>query len=287
MALNNLPMRQERVFDADGIYQRVVDGNVLMHREAIATGQPILAQWLAHRPTDRPVRVLDLACGGKPLIIASWMAAFPEHTFEYTGIDLNLDQLNRVRTAFVFPPNVRTKIVEGDAWALDAMPNDGAFDLIFIGLNTHHATAEEIAFAARYIARLLAPGGLFLNHDLFRPTRFTYVRRPAGSTTDLTKRLSLILAEKLAGITIPLSESTTEWREEFLRLDAECLRECRIGEEGIAATMEHIRERDYPISTAEMAAILTSAGLIARVHPYEPSSHRLQEYLALIVARKP
>ncbi|MBI2345555.1 MAG: class I SAM-dependent methyltransferase [Deltaproteobacteria bacterium] len=287
MALNDLPMRQERIFDADGVYNRVVDGNVLMHREAIATGTPILTAWLSQQPQTRVLRVLDLACGGKPMIIAAWMAAFPQWRFVYTGIDLNVDQLARVRTTFVFSPNVTARIVEGDAWALDTLPDDASVDLVFIGLNTHHATPEEVAFAARHIARVLAPNGLFFNHDLFRPLRFEFFRRPTVSPTAPEKHVRLIPPEKLRGITIPLAESTEDWRTEFLQRDADCLRSCGIAETDVQATMEHMRERDYPISTTEMVSILTSVGLTASVHAYLNSTHRLREYLALVVANKP
>lgn len=283
MGLDHLPMRHEPVFDADGTYQQTVEGNVLLHQEAAAVGSAIVAEWLPKRGTRVPIRVLDLACGGKPVIIAAIMAAFPTHQFAYTGVDLNRDQLDRIR-GFAFPPNVQAEILEGDVWSLDTLPFDAPFDLVFIGLNTHHAVPEELSFAAQHIARHLRPDGLFLNHDLFRPERFAYLRRPDVSPTDPSKHLRAIPVEKLRDIRIPIEESRQEWREEFLRLDAACLRTVGIHEAAIDITLAHIRERDFPVSTEEMTNILRQAGFRVVVHDYQRTDHPLRDYLALVAA---
>lgn len=280
-------MRQERIFDADGCYQKTVAGNVLLHCEAAQVGTMVVKRWLDNTASDgAPIRVLDLACGGYPVTIAQIMANIPRRRFHYTGIDINYDQLERIRR-FAFPANVAPTIAEGDSWAVDQLTPNEQFDLIFIGLNTHHATPEELAFAAHHWFRLCAPRGLLLNHDLFRPTRFPYLRRPDIAPRDPDKALRLIDPHKLGEIVIPsVEESAMDWRDAFITIDAGLNRDAGIGEVDVQAILEHIRERDYPVSTEEMRAILTQVGFTVQIHNFNGTSHPLREYLALIEGQK-
>ncbi len=268
MSLNDRPMRQERIFDAEGIYQRTVAGNVLLHREAAALLQSTLQRWLQRYAHYGILRILDLACGGAPVTIAPALAALPQIRCEYHGIDINRDQLARIR-AFPFPAQVTPTITEGDAWALGAVPN-ATYDMIFIGLNTHHATIDELACAASHLHRILKPGGLFFNHDFFRPTRFPYLRRPDANSTDAAT---------------PHSESA-DWRDEFYRLDAACLHEVGIADDAIALILAHIKDRDYPVSTAEWRGLLEDAGLTVTPHDFHHTDHPLREYIAVVEAIK-
>ena len=120
-------MRHEAVFGKGGGYGLVVEKNVLLHHEAIRTGIRIIAQWMKRRKLARPIRILDLACGGSPVISGALMAAFSSVKFQYTGIDINPGQVDAARR-FKFAKNVKGNILDGDAWGLDAIPAHQRFD---------------------------------------------------------------------------------------------------------------------------------------------------------------
>jgi hypothetical protein len=63
-------MRREELFNRDGVYSAIVNHNLLMHREATELGGGILKTLFEGRPEKKPIKVLDLACGGLPISIA-------------------------------------------------------------------------------------------------------------------------------------------------------------------------------------------------------------------------
>ena len=69
-------MRREKLFSNQGFYPFIVESNVLLHREAIEQGCLMFERLLKQRAPERPVRVLDLACGGEPVVMASIMESF-------------------------------------------------------------------------------------------------------------------------------------------------------------------------------------------------------------------
>ena len=110
-------MRREALFSRSGFYGFLLQSNVLLHREAtrdaIAAVRPLLGSDRNHRA----IAVLDLACGGWPVTISDLMAAYPEHEFHYTGVDINPDQVSLAASTFPFPDNVSEKrLIEGNAW---------------------------------------------------------------------------------------------------------------------------------------------------------------------------
>src|SRR3990167_5545250 len=99
-------MKNERVFSAGGFYSFVVKSNALLHSGATSAGKKIIGQWLCKRPPTKPLRVLDLACGSLPISISEIMGSFGGHTFNYTGVDINPDQVRLAINEFKFPQNV-------------------------------------------------------------------------------------------------------------------------------------------------------------------------------------
>lgn len=264
-----------------------------MHREAAAVATDALAPMLRTRRCDEPIRVLDLACGGWPTSIAGVMAAFPEYDFDYTGVDINPDQVELASSLFVFPDNVSSvRILEGNAWDLAALPISRGYDLIFSGMNLHHGTPEELLYLARQLRGILASDGLFLSHDVYRPDSQPYRRRPDVNPDDAAESFALIESERLAGAGIaPLGiaedarSGEPDWRKDYLARMGRTLLARGGDADGTESTVAHMRQRDYPVSTQELSEILRLAGLSVRVRRFDGSGEPLAPYLAFCVAR--
>ncbi len=180
-------MRREKILNRDGFYAAVVDNNVLMHREVIEQGPSVLTGPLQSRGDGDAVRLLDLACGGMPVSIAEIMDGFPHLNFHYAGVDINPDQIESAR-GFRFSANVKAvDLREGSAWNLSGLDLAGSFDCVFIGLNLHHGTPEEIAFLGSRIHALLVEDGGLLNHDWYRPNHEPYLRRAPRPLAEISR----------------------------------------------------------------------------------------------------
>ena len=292
--IGQIAMRNEKIFNRGGFYSFIVKNNILAHREAIIYGKKIVQQWIAGRQNKRPIKVLDLACGGIPITIAEVMASFTEERFEFTGIDINADQVVFAKDHFQYPPNIDSvNILVGNAWNLEGLPLDDHYDIIFTGLNLHHGTPEEIYYVTLQIGALLGEDGVFFNHDIYRPNHIKYLRRPEhhDSVPDV---YHLIEEGALSSIDIPefnIDEyhagirSEADWRVEFLRRYEALMIELGAEEAGIADILDHMYERDFPISTNEAAQIFASAGLKLSVDSLGDTDLPLGDYLALVTAR--
>ena len=169
-------MKQEKTFTKNGCYTFVLESNLLLHKQVADRARKFLSGWLLDKPADKPVRLLDLACGGAPVSISSTIAAFPEHVFHYTGIDINPDQAEAARR-FQFPKNVvKIVVLEGNAWDFSSLPLDEEYDVIFTGLNIHHGSPEEIYCLLLQCKTKLSQDGMFINHDFYRPGNSAYLR---------------------------------------------------------------------------------------------------------------
>jgi ubiquinone/menaquinone biosynthesis C-methylase UbiE len=95
---------------------------------------------------DGPGQVLDAGCGG-----GAHAAAFAEHGWHVTGVDISPAQLELARRR-------RVEVVEADAAELPF--EDGSFDAA-ISMFTH-TDVEDFAAVIREIARVLRPEGRFV-----------------------------------------------------------------------------------------------------------------------------
>ncbi len=284
-------MRREAAFGAKSIYAFIVDNNVLMHKEAAQKGSKIIAQWLKQqKKITQPFRVLDLACGGAPLIPNALMAFASSARFEYTGVDINADQVEAARN-FKFAKNVKARILEEDAWGFKNLGSK-KFDFVFIGLNTHHAVPEELAFLARNVNSLLSPGGLYINHDKFRPERHRYLPRPDFSATT-EKSMRLISIKKLVRARIPAKsypflqqDQIGGWREALFQKFYKIMAGLNCNLASLEFSMEHVRERDFPVSVREMHKIFSKAGFKTKIHGYGRNPHPLKQYFSMLSAQK-
>lgn len=287
-------MRREPLFSRSGYYRYLLDINVLLHREAAAATRRALEDWRRSHPTGRTVRVLDLACGGLPLTIAEVMAGLPGLDFDYTGVDINPDQVSDARR-FRFPANVvARRLMEGNAWDLESLGLPGGFDLIYSGMNLHHGTPEEIHFLGLQLRGLLARPGLFFSHDVYRPDGTRYRRRPDADPRKPSESWRLVPPERLRETGIPpasLPEDRApqepQWRLDYLRRMLETLLARGGDPDGAETTVAHMRERDYPISHQELDLILSGLGFRVSAGRYDAPGEPMAPYVAFCAARLP
>lgn len=286
-------MRREEIFNRSGYYRFLLDSNALLHREAADVATQALTPVLSGREHDTPVKVLDLACGGWPTAIAEVMAAFPLRTFEYTGVDINPDQVTLASTLFEFPGNVRAvRILEGNAWDLEPLAFSDKYDLIFSGMNLHHGNPQELLYLARQLREILTADGLFFSHDVYRPNARTYRRRPDTNPANPAESFRLIDAARIAVAELPpvdIAEDAVAdepaWRVDYLERMRRTLIARGGDRDGTASTVEHMRQRDYPVSTQELSRIFSLAGFSTRVRRFDGSGEPLGPYVACCAAR--
>jgi len=105
-------------------------------------------------------RILDLGCGTGNLI-ALILERYPASRI--VGVDPSAGMREVSSERFRDRPEV--EIAAGDALAVP-FPN-GSFDIVVSSLALHHVPPELKASCARELARILAPGGLFVHADPF------------------------------------------------------------------------------------------------------------------------
>lgn len=293
MFYESIPMRKEAVFDVGGAYELAVEKNVCLHKEATDKVFECIRDQLTKINPPKTLRAADLACGGKPFILSEVMRRLSSYQFDYTGMDINKDQVNACKK-YPFTTNVKSKVLEGNVWELSAISLQDSYDIIFMGLNTHHAVPEEILYAARDIYRLLNRGGLFLNHDFFRPARFPYLRRPDWNLNNKKESMRFVPKERLAKANIPTpltpafagNTHDVKWREKWLATHKAYLLANGYPLEVADQGVDHMWERDYPVSAEEMGEILKQVGFHAAIHHYQEANYPTPEFFSLVVGYK-
>ena len=287
-------MRREELFNRDGVYSAIVNHNLLMHREATEMGAQILKTLFEGRPKNKPIKVLDLACGGLPISIAKMMERVGGALFSYTGIDINPDQVALADTFFQFSKNVyRADLMEANAWDLKPLKLRSPFDIIFTGLNLHHGTPEEIDYLMAQLHDLLDTSGIFLNHDWFRPDMETYVRRPSRNPRDEHESYRLVPQAKIETDTRPYGKASRnfnstnpEWRLTFINGLTDTYREQVNDEQGAGTLKSHMMERDFPVSRQDLADILKAHGFHYEIFNYDNSGLTIWPFMAMPIACK-
>lgn len=285
----NRAMRREALFSRDGFYSFVVQSNALLHREAVETGIAALRALLGSNTAGRRLAVLDLACGGDPIAIARILDAFPECQFDYHGVDINPDQVQAAR-AYPFPDNVKSvRIDEASAWDLAELKSDRPYDLVFMGMNLHHGTPEEVLFLAGQLRTVMSAHGVFMNHDWFRPDDQPYVRRPDANPDDPAESFGLVDPQRLAEAPDPRLRPASgatqgnDWRTEFRELLHQRLLDQNADAAGALATANHVASRDYPISLDEFAQLFRQENFHVHALHYQ-GDDPLKRYVAMPIA---
>ncbi|MBI4668764.1 MAG: class I SAM-dependent methyltransferase [Elusimicrobia bacterium] len=287
-------MKREKVFSKGGFYSFVVHNNIVGHREAIAIICQGIAQWLSLKKQGQ-VKVLDLACGGEPFVIISVMSQFTGIRFEYTGIDINPDQVALAQRYSGYPANIsHVAIIQRNAWQPSDWGLNETYDLIFSGLNFHHATPEELFFLGKALQPFLSPKGIVVNYDVYRPRGIPYLRKPNCNPNNKNDIYALVPPEALSGIDLSglgiveyaFGAHPYDWRQDLLRISKTLLDELGADKAGAEEMLDHVARRDLPVSTEEMQRIWSLVGLETHVYDFQKTNHPLKDYLAVIMARK-
>ncbi|MBI4667663.1 MAG: class I SAM-dependent methyltransferase [Elusimicrobia bacterium] len=274
-------MKREKIFSEGGYYSFIVKNNVVGHREAIAIVSQSVVKWLSPEQQS-PIRVLDLACGGEPLTISCIMSRFNKIFFDYTGIDINPDQVAMAQRYNGYPANVRNiTILQGNAWQLADLKLDRIYDLIYSGLNFHHATPEELLFLGKSLRPLLAPKGIVINHDIYRPQAVSYLRRPGHNPNNKDDVYTLVPPEVLSGIDLSelgiaehaFGAQPYDWRQDFLKIYKVLLDKLKADQKGVQDILAHMACRDFPVSTDELCRIWSLVGLETEICDFHKTNH--------------
>ena len=289
-------MRKEKLFSKDGCYSRVVKSNALFHREAIIHGVNVIKTVIENNNANKAISVLDLACGAEPISITQMLSHFPEIKFNYTGIDINPDQVEFAQHHFSYPENIdETHIYEGNAW--DPIPSlqEDKYDIIFMGLNLHHGTPEEVYYLATQISKLLNSQGIYLNHDVYRPNDQPYQRRPDHHPDNINESFCLLDHELIEGIVLPEitqnelqpNAPNPKWRLTYSELLHQSLVDQDAGVECANSTYKHVTMRDYPISLNDFSYIFKQADNKFNIKTIRyGNTHPLMDYIAMPVVTK-
>ncbi len=289
---DNLEMRRELFFSRGGPYADLLRSNVLLHREAADSVARIISERLdAPRRPSRILRWLDLGCGGLPVTPGEVMARHSERRFSYVGVDINPDQIALARQ-FPFSENVvEVELVAGSGWDLDHLSGRLPFDVVYVGLNWHHGTPEEIWFLASAVRALLATDGLLVNHDCLRPQEHQLLRRPPALDGDPAQPTALVAPETLALSNVPAfgfaadtRATTPEWKLELIERLTGGFVDRGGGREGADEIVRHMHRRDFPVSAAELRVVLESASYEVEQSSYDRPDEPLDPYLRLTVA---
>lgn len=289
-------MQKEKLFSKDGCYSRVVKSNALCHHEAIIHGIEVIKNLVNKHHSNNTISVLDLACGAEPVSITDMLSHFPHQKFSYTGIDINPDQVNFADKQFKFPDNIyETQIFEGNAWDPKSCLLQDKYDIIFMGLNLHHGTPEEVYYLATQINELLNQNGIYLNHDVYRPDDQPYHRRPEHHPDNVNDSFHLLEPKLIAGIDLPdITSCETEknnshagWRQTYSDLLRQTLIKQNAGLDCADSTYRHVCMRDYPISLNDFSYIFKKANNDFDINIIRyGDSHPMMQYIAMPVVTK-
>jgi len=118
----------------------------------------------AHLQNIKEPGILDIACGTGDLAI-ELLKRIPDA--KITGIDLAKPMLEIFQQK-IDQRKASITIAEGDVESL--LFEDNSFDAVTIGFATRNFTRLDVAF--KEIARVLKPGGIFVNLELSKPRSF-------------------------------------------------------------------------------------------------------------------
>lgn len=282
-------MKNEKAFSRDGFYRFVLDANLMLHQNVAESGRRVISRWLRTNDSKDVIRILDLACGGAPVSICNMTRHFDSFQFDYTGIDINPDQIVAAKK-FDFPSNFRKiELHEGNAWNFGDLVQGNLYDIVFSGMNLHHGIPEEILAVMMQVRSVLAPGGLLISHDFFRPETEAYLRRPeldpeTGEPFCMVppEALSKIDTKVLPPFKSPGIDERSDWRQPFITKYRRALAEREAAQQGVDEIMAHVNARDYPVSINELIEIARLAGLELEQVPMQADKEPMKDYFCLL-----
>lgn len=289
----SFPMRNEKLFSRQGFYSFVIKANAALHKEAAENIIQIILS--SGRYINKKISILDLACGGEPIIMKSVMSYFPKTEFCYTGIDINPDQVSSARF-YKYPENVRDiNIIEGNAWDFLGLVNNNKFDVVFTGLVTHHAIPEELHLLVSQIYDALNLGGVYFNHDFFRSSEIIYLRRPDFVIKDSKiECIKLCDTPKKNDFDVPAVnyycpaeiKKYFDWKTRIIGDFRSELLNHGGSRADIDVACEHVFDKDYPVSVVEFENILVACNMEVHSYLYNESTSKLKQMYGLVLAKK-
>ena len=141
------------------LYDAVIDGNYMFHRELHACVRPVIAA----RAALGSYALLDLGCGNARCLAETLTAFPPAH---YVGADLSRAALDGAALALKSLPALELR--EEDMLRCVEQVRPGLFDLVYSGFAMHHLATAEKERLFRAVAAALSPGGQFLLVDVLR-----------------------------------------------------------------------------------------------------------------------
>ena len=154
------------------LHEQALDGLRRLNAvsRSAATVWPMIRD--AGRRLNRPVRVLDLACGGGDVLLnVRRRARAAGVEARLTGVDVSPVALDyAARMAAPADGDGPIRWVAGDALRPDTLPDDVAndFDVVMSNLFLHHLTEGASVTVLGVMRDLIAPGGRVLVNDLCR-----------------------------------------------------------------------------------------------------------------------
>ena len=154
------------------LHEQALDGLRRLNAvsRSAATVWPMIRD--AARRQDRPVRVLDLACGGGDVLLNLMQRAQASGvSLRLTGVDVSPVALDyAARAAAAADPGAMIDWVRGDALDPAALPigSPEGFDVVMSNLFLHHLTEDESVTVLTAMRDAASPGGRVLVNDLCR-----------------------------------------------------------------------------------------------------------------------
>lgn len=137
------------------LYSKIVSHNYVFHREAMGRFRAFVGDAF-----DRPVKVLDLACGDASVVVSALRGIRVAH---YHGVDLAAPALE-LAARNVDSLGCDTELEEADFLeAMQARPEPA--DLVWIGLSLHHLPSAEKRDLLRAIRGVLDDTGRLVTYD--------------------------------------------------------------------------------------------------------------------------
>jgi ubiquinone/menaquinone biosynthesis C-methylase UbiE len=188
-----IPRRREasELLDEPYLPPRALAGNLGDLRRAnryfggLAVLRRQLLPALAAHPSDRPLRLLDVATGGAdlPLALLAW-ASSEGRRLSIVGLDVAAQVLAYAQGQAQDEPGLR--LLRGDAAALPFAPR--TFDYALCSLALHHLTPSAGVAALREMARVVRHGLLVVDLERSWPAYLgTWLWSRACTTNHLTR----------------------------------------------------------------------------------------------------
>jgi hypothetical protein len=271
----------------------LLDKNIFLQRDAANAALTEISKWLGSLETSPPIcRILDLSPPTWPSLAVKLASLFPDQLFEFSLVS-TVSSAKRANVRQQFLPNLTLISVNDTPWNLDNFGSAGPYDIILFALQTSTASVAEISYFISAAFSLLAPKGLFLNHDFFRPEATPFIGRPDYSFDTATESMRLVPEEKFESIVmLEMAEPNLtakkpgDWRKAYISDVSIHLRARGADEATVFQVVRDFQRQEFPLTRTETLSALAQFGFKPRLIAYDDSEHPLQDYYSLVASRR-